>query len=138
MFDAIQASALEILSLSIGGVSLFTILAFTYYVIKFIRKFKKDNAVTKDVIQDAIKEAFVPTNYKIDLSKKLEGPLKEGLQKIQENLDTELLTFKENLRVILSIVSKFNHVERLSEEDKQLLDKVLAENGNSNIVEVEA
>lgn len=132
--DGLQEVILSILGLSIGGVSLATVLANVIYCIKAIRKnrkeaqaAKKEVTITKEYVEQAFKDAILPKTIKLDISSKIEQPIKEGMARIEE-LNKEQLEqiHKENV-LILKIMNQFTHVKKLSEEDQEAIADIVNE-----------
>lgn len=132
--DGLQEVILSILGLSIGGVSLATVLANVIYCIKAIKRAKKEAksakdevVVTKEYVERAFKDAVLPKTIKLDISSKIEQPIKEGMTRIKE-LNKEQLEqiHKENV-LILKIMNQFTHVKKLSEEDQEAIADIVNE-----------
>lgn len=132
--DGIQELILAILGISIGGVSVGTILATVIYVVKSIKRNKKEikNAkaevtITKEYVEQSFKNAVLPKTIKLDVSSKIEQPIKEGMAKIEE-LNKEQLEqiHKENV-LILKVLNQFTHVKKLSEEDQEAIADIVNE-----------
>lgn len=130
--DSFQELFTYILTLSISGVSLVTILGVIIYIVKFGRKvFKKlkqneENIdVTKKQIEDAFKEAVLPKTVKLDVSSKIEKPIQEGLKTIREDNKESLKNLKDELTLILKILNQFTHVKKLSDEDREKIDDIV-------------
>lgn len=88
MFDAISEQVMQILSLSLCGVSVATILANVIYCVKSIHRaakkakndkdeFQKQLNVSKEYIENAFKSAVLPQKIKLDVSSKIENLLKK-------------------------------------------------------------
>lgn len=132
--DGLQEVILSILGLSIGGVSLATVLANVIYCIKAIKRAKKEAkaakdevVVTKEYVERAFKDAVLPKTIRLDISSKIERPIKEGITRIEE-LNKEQLEqiHKENV-LILKIMNQFTHVKKLSEEDQEAIADIVNE-----------
>lgn len=130
--DDIQTLAMSIFSLSIGGVSLMTILANVIYCVKSIRKTKKaikkneeNIVVSKENIEQAFKEAVLPKTIKLDVSSKIEKPIKEGMAQMMEYNSEALIKIHEENVLILKVLSQFTHVKKLSDEDQEKIADIV-------------
>ena len=132
--DEFQQLILNILSLSLGGVSLATIIANVIYCIKAIRKNRKEAkaakdevVITKEYVEQSFKNAVLPKTIKLDVSSKIEQPIKQGMARIEE-LNKEQLEqiHKENV-LILKVLNQFTHVKKLSEEDQEAIADIVNE-----------
>ena len=132
--DGIQELILAILGISVGGISVGTILATVIYVVKSIKRTKKEikNAktevtITKEYVEQSFKNAVLPKTIKLDISSKIEQPIKEGMMRIEE-LNKEQLEqiHKENV-LILKVLNQFTHVKKLSEEDQEAIADIVNE-----------
>lgn len=130
--DSFQELFTYILTLSISGVSLVTILGVIIYIVKFGRKVSKklkqneeNISVTKNQIENAFKEAILPKTVKLDVSSKIEKPIQEGLKTIREDNKESLKNLKDELTLILKILNQFTHVKKLSDEDREKIDDIV-------------
>ena len=130
--DSFQELFTYILTLSISGVSLVTILGVIIYIVKFGRKVSKklkqneeNISVTKKQIENAFKEAVLPKTVKLDVSSKIEKPIQEGLKTIREDNKESLKNLKDELTLILKILNQFTHVKKLSDEDREKIDDIV-------------
>lgn len=139
MFDAISEQVMQILSLSLCAVSVATILANVIYCVKSIYRaakkakndkdeFQKQLNVSKEYIENAFKSAVLPQKIKLDVSSKIEKPIKEGLEKMEENQKDYLSKIHEENVMILKILSKFTHVNKLTEEELDELKLLIGDN----------
>lgn len=132
--DGWQEVLMSILGLSIGGVSLATVLANVIYCVKAIKRARKEAksakdevSVTKEFVEQAFKDAVLPKTIKLDVSSKIEQPIKEGMAKIEElNKDQLEQIHKENV-LILKVLNQFTHVKKLSEEDQEAIADIVNE-----------
>lgn len=138
MFDQFSAQITQILSMTIGGVSVGTIIAAVIYCIKSIKSMRKDAAndkietdkklkITTDVIEQSFKNAVLPQKIKLDISSKIEKPIKDGLTKIAETQEEQLLAIHNELLLILKILSKFSHTQKLTDEEQEALKEITGE-----------
>lgn len=132
--DGWQEVLMSILGLSIGGVSLATVLANVIYCVKAIKRARKEAktakdevVVTKEYVEQAFKNAVLPKTVKLDVSSKIEQPIKTGMQKIEQiNKDQLEQIHKENV-LILKVLNQFTHVKKLSEEDQEAIQDIVNE-----------
>lgn len=130
--DGLSELFWAILSLSVGGISVGTILTTVIYVVKSIRKSRKEQKlqeenikVTKEQIEQSFKEAVLPKTIKLDISTKIEQPIKQGLQQIRDDNKEALESIHEENRLILTVLSKFTHVQKLSKEDQEAIADIV-------------
>ena len=138
MFDQFSTQITQILSMTIGGVSVGTIIAAVIYCIKSIKSIRTDAAndkietdkqlkITKDFIEQSFKNAVLPQKIKLDISSKIEKPIKDGLTKIAETQEEQLLAIHNELLLILKILSKFSHTQKLTDEEQETLKEITGE-----------
>lgn len=136
--DNLQELIFMILTCTINGVSLVTIFANVITMIKSIRRMKKDikkNAddvqMSKAQIEEAFKEAVLPKTIKLDVSSKIEQPIKKGLAQMQEDNKQALEAIHQENKLILKVLSQFSHVQKLSEADQEQIADIV----NDEVVE---
>lgn len=138
MFDQFSTQITQILSMTIGGVSVGTIIAAVIYCIKSIKSIRTDAAknkidtdeqlkITKEFIEQSFKNAVLPQKIKLDISSKIEKPIKDGLTKIAETQEEQLLAIHNELLLILKILSKFSHTQKLTDEEQEALKEITGE-----------
>lgn len=132
--DEIQVLIMSILGMSIGGVSLGTVLAVVIYCVKSIRRNRKEAQrakqevqITKDYVEQAFKNAVLPKTIKLDVSSKIEQPIRQGMQKITEINKEQLEQIHNENVLILKVLNQFTHVKKLSEEDQEAIDDIVNE-----------
>lgn len=132
--DDIQTLIISIFSLSIGGVSLVTIFANVIYCVKSIRKNRKaikkneeSIVVSKENIEQAFKDAVLPKTIKLDVSSKIEKPIKEGMAQMMEYNAEALVKLHEENVLILKVLNQFTHAKKLSEEDQEKIADIINE-----------
>ena len=129
MFENLAQYWLDIASISIGGVSLISIVAFIIAGLKVFSKYKKELKseilVTKEAIEEAFKNANLPTTFRIDISKKIEEPIKAGLDKIDEKFEGKFTAVTEQLTLCLLILSKLSHANKLTEDAQAMLKQYI-------------
>lgn len=130
----------SILSLSICGVSLATVVAFVIKIIVTIRANKKwlqaateQIDVTKETIETAFTNAVLPKTVKLDVSSKIQAPISEAMTKLQESNDEQLSEIKEQNRLILAVLSQFTHVQKLSEADQEKIADIVNEEATTTV-----
>ena len=132
--DGWQEVLMSILGLSIGGVSLATVLANVIYCVKAIKRArneakaaKNEVSVTKEYVEQAFKDAVLPKTIKLDVSSKIEQPIKEGMQKIEQVNKDQLEQIHQENVLILKVLNQFTHVKKLSEEDQEAIQDIVNE-----------
>lgn len=132
--DDIQTLVMSIFSLSISGISLMTIFANVVYCVKSIRKNRKaiknneeSIVVSKENIEQAFKDAVLPKTIKLDVSTKIEKPIKEGLSQMRDDNKEALAKIHEENVLILKVLNEFTHVKKLSEEDQEKITDIINE-----------
>lgn len=130
--DGLNQVFISILSLSIGGISVGTIIGCVIFVVKnakrtrkLVKKNQDDIVVTKANIEQAFQEAVLPKTIRLDISKKIEKPIKEGLLELQRTNDEALKKIHDENILILKIMSKFTHVKKLSDEDQAKIAEII-------------
>lgn len=130
--DEIQVLIMSILGMSIGGVSLGTVLAVVIYCVKSIRRNRKEAQrakqevqITKDYVEQAFKNAVLPKTIKLDVSSKIEQPIRQGMQKITEINKEQLEQIHNENVLILKVLNQFTHVKKLSEEDQEAIADIV-------------
>lgn len=139
MFEGAVNTLMNIVSVSIGGVSIITIISAFIVLAKKI----KQVSLTKDYVEKAFEKAVLPANVRIDISQKIVPLVKQALSEIQENLKLyiqenidEVKTVKDELKLALSILSKFSHCQQLTDEEKALLNDLIKCDDHATEVEV--
>lgn len=125
MFDQITDGIMNILNLSIGGVSLGAVIVMIIYVTHAIVKNRKDIKITKEYIEEAFQNAVLPSTIKLDVSNKIALPIKEGLAQITDTLNSTLLELKEGIKYNLEILEQFSHVQKLPTEEQEKIKTYL-------------
>lgn len=138
MLDQFGEQIMQILSMSLCGVSLATIIANVIYCVKSIKRaatkakndkeeFQKQLDVSKEYIEQSFKNAVLPSKIKLDVSEKIEKPIKEGLAQMEDNQKEYLQKIYEENQLILKILSQFTHTKKLSEEDQDKIKEIVGE-----------
>ena len=122
----------SITSISICGISLITVFAFVIKILLTIRKNKKwlkaqeeQIQVTKESIEESFKNAVFPKTVKLDVSKKIQEPIAKAMRQLQASNDEQLEEIKEQNRLILTVLSQFTHVQKLSAEDQEKISDIV-------------
>lgn len=125
MFDFFSEQAMNILSMSVCGISVGSILALAIYVIVQIRKNRGEIKVTSEQISKSFKDVILPKNIKLDISSKIEKPIKEAFANFAISFDTRLKHMERGEQLLLNIVSLFSHVNQLPEELQEEIKEYL-------------
>lgn len=115
----------NILSYSICGVSIAVILGLLIDYIREKRRFRKEKSLTKDAIVEGFKEVVIPKDLRINLSKKIDPAIKEAIGEYMKPLIKYCQKMEAENLMMLKIMSKFTHVEKLTEEEQLFLSKLL-------------
>lgn len=115
----------NILSYSICGVSIAVILGLLIDYIREKRRFRKEKSLTKDAIVEGFKEVVIPKDLRINLSKKIDPAIKEAVGEYMKPLIKYCQKMEAENLMMLKIMSKFTHVEKLTEEEQLFLSKLL-------------
>lgn len=126
MFEQVQQYAIEILSISIGGISLGTIIGMAIYLIVSVRKYKSEINVTKEGIETAFQNVVLPKSIKLDVSNKIQKPIEDGLRTISDTLGIKIEDLQEGIKLLLLILSQFTHVQKLTDEQQEELKTYLS------------
>lgn len=121
------------LGITVGGVSIATIIAMVIVVVKEVAKAHKEGRLTQEAVEKAFQNAVLPTKIKIDLSDKISAPLQEGLVQIKTYINDTLEHVQKGQKLVLSILSQFSHVNKLPIEVQNEIQEYLDE---SKTVEV--
>lgn len=132
--DGWQDVLFSILGLSISGVSVATVLANVIYCVKAIKRARKETKaakdeiiVTKEYVEQAFKDAVLPKTIKLDVSSKIEKPIRDGLAQMKDdNKEALEQIHKENV-LILKVLNQFTHTKKLSEKDQEAIADIVNE-----------
>lgn len=132
--DGWQDVLFSILGLSISGVSVATVLANVIYCVKAIKRARKETKaakdeiiVTKEYVEQAFKNAVLPKTIKLDVSSKIEKPIRDGLAQMRDdNKEALEQIHKENV-LILKVLNQFTHTKKLSEADQEAIADIVNE-----------
>lgn len=123
--DALYQQILTIVSTVIGSIDVVGIIGVIIYVVKANVTNSKLAETTKETIETAFKDAVLPKNIKLDVSSKIEQPIKEGLATIQTYIEDALSRTNEGEQLILQILSLFSHVKQLPTEVQEQIQDFL-------------
>ncbi len=123
----------QILGYSVMGVSMGALLTLAIYIIKHVRKTKKEIAVTKDAIVEGFKNVILPKDLRINLSSKIKPAIKDGIKEYMEPMAKAYNRLAIQNQLMLSIMSKFSHTEKLNDEEQKLLHDLCKDMGSCEI-----
>ena len=139
MFEQAITSLLSILSLSVGGVSVATIIGAFIVLSKKI----KSVSLTKDYVEQAFTKAILPANVRIDISQKIMPLVKQALADIEDHMKSFMKEQKEEIEqtksmlvLTLTILSKFSHTQQLTEDEKMALSMIVTRPENTTEVQL--
>lgn len=123
----------KILGFSIGGISLVTVFGMFIAYLKEYRKAKKEREVTKEAIVEGFKEVVIPKDIRINLSNKIKPVIQEEIQTGLKPIVEAYNKLQSQNLIMLKIMSKFTHVEDLTDEEQKLLRELVEDNSISEI-----
>lgn len=123
----------KILGFSIGGISLVTVFGIFIAYLKEHRKAKKEREVTKEAIVEGFKEVVIPKDIRINLSNKIKPVIQEEIQAGLKPIVEAYNKLQSQNLIMLKIMSKFTHVEDLTDEEQKLLRELVEDNSISEI-----
>lgn len=123
----------KILGFSIGGISLVTVFGIFIAYLKEYRKAKKEREVTKEAIVEGFKEVVIPKDIRINLSNKIKPAIQEEIQASLKPIVEAYNKLQSQNLIMLKIMSKFTHVEDLTDEEQKLLRELVEDNSISEI-----
>lgn len=133
MFENISNQVMTILSLSIGGVSVASILGMIVYCIRLAIVNKKNLTVSQTTIENAFKEVVLPKNIKLDISNKIEKPIKEGLALASEKISEVLERVEKGEKLMMQILVLFTHYQKLPEDVREQIEDFINEQNSVDI-----
>lgn len=116
MLDEYISQISGIAGITVCGVSLATIIAMVIVVVREVSKARREGRLTKAAVETAFQNAVLPRTIKIDLSKKIEEPLKEGFAELQRMQKEALELQYRGIQLNLMILNEFSHVQKLPVE----------------------
>ena len=120
--DAISSTVTSILGLSIGGVSVVTIIGMVIYCIRLAVTNKKNLQVTKEAIEEAFKNVVLPKNIKLDISNKIEKPIREGLESVGVQINSALEQIAQGEQMMMKILVLFTHFQKLPNDVREQIE----------------
>lgn len=133
MLDQISNEIVTILSTSVCGVSIATIIGMVIYIIRVAVVNRRNMQIQKEAIEKAFQDAVLPKTIKLDISNKIDKPIKEGLLEISQQLNTSLEKVEQGERLMLSILILFTHFQKLPEETRQQITDFLNDESSVDI-----
>jgi hypothetical protein len=133
MFDGAAGVIDKIMNYSIMGISLGIIIALAIFILRTHIKTKLQIAVTKEGIEEAFKNVVLPKDLRINLSNKVVPAVQETLKEYMEPILKAYKKVAVENQLMLSIMAKFSHVEKLTEQEQALLQDLLKERGSSEV-----
>lgn len=133
MFENISNQVMTILSLSVGGVSVASILGMIIYCIRLAIVNKKNLSVSQTTIENAFKEVVLPKNIKLDISNKIEKPIKEGLALASEKISEVLERVEKGEKLMMQILVLFTHYQKLPEDVREQIEDFINEQNSVDI-----
>lgn len=127
MFETAVGEINGVLGLTVGGVSVAALITSLICLIKSIINLKRENRLTRQFIEEAFQKAVLPNTVKLDLSSKIEQPLKDGFESMRRVMEETLKHLDKGEKLILSILSQFSHVSKLPEETQAEIQAYLQE-----------
>lgn len=131
MLDAISNEVFTILTTSVCGVSLTSIIGMVIYAIRLSVKNKKNLQITTETIEEAFKNVVLPKNIKLDISNKIEKPIKEGLLELSERVNGTLSRVEEGEKMMLQILTLFTHFQKLPDDVREQIEDFINEDALS-------
>lgn len=136
MLDQWAMEINSILGYTVAGVSIATIIGTVIALVQSIVKLRRENKLTKQYIEEAFNNAVFPKTVKLDLSKKIEEPLKKGFDEIQSLLENTLQRLERGEQLILSVLNEFSHVKKLPDEVKEEIQEYI-DSGETTVIKLE-
>lgn len=133
MFENISGQVMTILSLSVGGISISSILGMIVYCIRLSIVNKKNLTVSQTTIENAFKEVVLPKNIKLDISNKIEKPIKEGLALASEKISEVLERVEKGEKLMMQILVLFTHYQKLPEDVREQIEDFINEQNSVDI-----
>lgn len=133
MLDQWTMQINNVLSYTIAGVSVATIVGMVIALIKSIVTLKRENKLTKQYIEEAFQSAVLPKTIKLDLSKKIEEPLKQGFNEMKSLLEDTLERMHRGEQLILKVLSEFSHIKKLPEDVQSEIEDYIDEGVTATI-----
>lgn len=137
--DNVYQQIMSIATVIISGIDITAIISIVIYTIRQNVKNKKAFAkiyenmtkmtdMSQEQIQNAFKEAILPKNIRLDVSSKIETPIRNGLDSIKTYLEDTMKRVETGEQLILSILSLFSHVKKLPTDIQEQIEDYLETN----------
>ncbi len=101
------------------------------YAIRLSVKNKKNLQITTETIEEAFKNVVLPKNIKLDISNKIEKPIKEGLLELSERVNGTLSRVEEGEKMMLQILTLFTHFQKLPDDVREQIEDFINEDALS-------
>lgn len=88
---------------------------------------KKDIQVTREGIVEAFKDAVIPSEIKVDISKQVDKKLDKAMNEFKDILITNQETMAKMMIYMLKIMKNTAAYNKLTDEEKQLLNNLVSE-----------
>ena len=122
MLDSIVGEVGSILSISVCGVSVATIIGMIIYCIHVAVANKKNLTVTTETIEKAFENVVLPKNVKLDISNKIEKPIRDGFQIVSDKLASPLENIYKGEQMMMKILVLFTHFQKLPEDVREEIE----------------
>lgn len=132
--DALFDQLSGILSITVCGISVPTIIGMIIYCIRVAAANKKNLTITTETIEEAFKNVVLPKNIKLDISNKIEKPIKEGLEAVSDKLNGALERVEKGEQMMLKILTLFTHFQKLPDETREEIEDFI--NKETNTTEI--
>jgi flavodoxin len=126
--EGLYEQVMSTLAFSLGGVSLGAVIIGLWVLVLRIKR----TSISKDHIEQAFKNAVLPSEIKINLSNKIMPVIEQMSQEVKKSMleaqgkaNEELTCMKEQVKLVLTILSQLNHVEKLTKEQKNAIQTIL-------------
>ena len=86
---------------------------------------------TTETIEEAFKNVVLPKNIKLDISNKIEKPIKEGLLELSERVNGTLSRVEEGEKMMLQILTLFTHFQKLPDDVREQIEDFINEDALS-------
>lgn len=113
MFDTALQQINNFVGITIGGVSIVSVIGMAITLIVEIRNSHKEARLTKQAVETSFQNAVLPTKIKIDLSNKIQEPIEKGFLEVNQYLRETVGHIEKGEKLILTILSQFSHVNKL-------------------------
>lgn len=120
--DTIVTTVTSILSLSVGGISILSIIGMIIYCIRLVVVNKHNLTVTTETIENAFKEVVIPKNIKLDISNKIEKPIREGFERVGDRINDSLEKIEKGEQMMMKILVLFTHFQKLPEDVREEIE----------------